>query len=96
MRSTWTWTPPIEAAYRDWLGGHVAELLALPGFLEARGFDVLEPAAAPGRFALCVHYGLRDEAALQDYLDHHAARMRADGLARFGGVSVQAGGCCAA
>ena len=75
----------IEAEYRAWLRHHVAEILALPGFLDARVFDVLEPAPAPGRVGLCVHYRLRDVAALQAYFDQHAARLREDGLARFGG-----------
>ena len=73
----------IAVDYRAWLRQHVAQMLALPGFLSARTFDVLEP-AAPGRVAYCVQYRLRDAAALADYLREHAARMRAEGTARFG------------
>lgn len=72
-------------AYRAWLQGHVAEILALPGFTGAEMFVVVEPGAAEGRVALCVRYLLRNATALDDYLANHAARMRADGLARFGG-----------
>jgi hypothetical protein len=72
-------------AYRGWLDAHVAEILALPGFTGARLFEVAEPAPAEGRIALCVQYQLRDAAALDAYLREHAARMRADGQARFGG-----------
>ena len=75
----------VEAEYRDWLRHHVDEILALPGFIDARAFDVVDPPPAPGRIAICTHYRLRDEAALQDYFDLHAARLRADGIARFGG-----------
>ncbi|GAB2627165.1 DUF4286 family protein [Novilysobacter erysipheiresistens] len=75
----------VIAAYRRWLDAHVAEICALPGFTGARVFEVVEPATAEGRVALCVQYLLRDAAALDDYLADHAARMRADGLARFGG-----------
>lgn len=75
----------IEAEYRGWLRHHIAEILALPGFLEAQVFDVLDPAPAVGRVALCMHYRLRDETALQDYFKQHAPRLRADGTARFGG-----------
>lgn len=75
----------IAAEYRSWLQAHVAQVLALPGFIEARTAEVLEPAPAPGRVAFCVHYRLHDEAALQAYFDHHAAAMRGDGAARFGG-----------
>lgn len=75
----------VEAEYRAWLVGHVDEILALPGFIDARVSDVVDPAAAPGRIAICMHYRLHDAAALQDYFEHHAPRLRADGIARFGG-----------
>jgi antibiotic biosynthesis monooxygenase (ABM) superfamily enzyme len=74
----------IEADYRQWLDGHVREIVALPGFLGARVFERREPAAADGEFALCMQYRLRDAAALADYLCEHAPRLRADGIARFG------------
>ncbi|QIL19330.1 DUF4286 family protein [Thermomonas sp. HDW16] len=75
----------IEADYRAWLRGHIDDILALPGFLDARVFDVIDPPPAPGRIALCVQYRMHDEAALQDYFDQHAPRLRGDGIARFGG-----------
>ena len=74
----------IEADYRIWLRAHIEEMLALPGFVSAQWFDVLEPTPAAGRIALCVQYFLRDAQALQAYFDQHAARMREDGVARFG------------
>lgn len=74
----------IAAAYRAWLQEHVAQMLALPGFLSAQVYEVLDPQAAAGRIALCCQYRLRDADALQAYFDHHAAAMRADGIARFG------------
>jgi hypothetical protein len=74
----------IADEYRAWLRGHVAELLALPGFLDATVFDVREP-VEPGRIGLCVHYRLRDGAALDAYLRKDAPRMREAGVARFGG-----------
>ena len=79
----------VEAAiaddYRDWLRGHVAEILALPGFLGAGISEVLDPAPAEGFIGLCVQYRLADEAALAAYLCDHAPRLRAEGEARFGG-----------
>jgi quinol monooxygenase YgiN len=78
----------VEAAcaadYRRWLHGHVAAMLALPGFTGAEVFEVVTSPPDPGHLGLCVHYRLRDEAALDDYLREHAARMRADAVARFG------------
>lgn len=73
----------IESEYRAWLDAHVAEILALPGFLGASRFERLDPPAPEGRFALVVQYRLRDAAALDAYLAEHAPRLRADGLARF-------------
>ena len=75
----------IEREYRRWLHAHIEEILALPGFIEAHLYEITDPPPAPGRLGLCVQYRLRDAAALQDYFDHHAARLRGDGVARFGG-----------
>jgi hypothetical protein len=72
----------VATDYRDWLGTHVREILALPGFLRA---DILSEPRAVGRIGWCVHYWLADRAALDGYLRDHAPRLRADGLARFPG-----------
>ena len=74
----------VASDYRGWLDAHVQDMLALPGFVSAQVFEVAEPVAA-GRVGYCVHYRLRDADALDAYLREHAARMRADGDARFGG-----------
>jgi hypothetical protein len=74
----------IAPGFRDWLRAHVRELLALPGFLDARVLEVREPAPGGGRVGLCVQYRLRDDAALQAYLRDHAPRMRAAGIERYG------------
>lgn len=74
----------IAGEYRSWLRAHVAGLLALPGFVDATVFEVREP-VEPDRVGLCVHYRLRDGAALERYLAEDAPRMREQGLARFGG-----------
>lgn len=75
----------IGDAFDDWLEGHIREIVALPGFIDARLSRVDDPAALPGHLSLCVQYTLRDAAALDAYLREHAPRMRADGQARFGG-----------
>ena len=74
----------IAAAYRDWLQAHVAEMLSLPGFTGAEVFEVVVSPPDPARQSLCVHYRLRDQAALDDYLRDHAPRMRNDGVSHFG------------
>ena len=75
----------IAAAFEAWLPGHVAELLALPGFLGAEIFRVDDPTPPVNEVALVVRYRLDDRAALDDYLRNHAVRLRTDGLNRFGG-----------
>ncbi len=71
--------------YRTWLDAHVAEIVALTGFVGATLLDVREPAPASHRHALCVQYRLHDAAALESYLREHAPRLRAEGTARFSG-----------
>ncbi|HEY0504735.1 MAG TPA: DUF4286 family protein [Lysobacter sp.] len=75
----------VEVAFREWLDDHVRQIVALPGFMDARLSRVDDPPALPGRLSLCVQYTLHDAAALDAYLRDHAPRMRADGQARFGG-----------
>jgi hypothetical protein len=73
----------IAASFDTWLRDHVADLLALPGFLSA---EILE---SPGTDALrvrrVVQYRLRDQAALDSYVRDHAPRLREAGRERFGG-----------
>ena len=73
----------IENEYREWLAKHIEEILALPGFFDAKTFDVQQDDNAD-TVAICVHYHLESQAALDNYFEHHAARLRADGVARFG------------
>jgi len=73
----------IETEYREWLVKHIADILALPGFLGARSFDVRQDDTSHG-FALCVQYRLASQAALDDYFVQHAPRLRAEGIEKFG------------
>lgn len=75
----------IRVDYLAWLRTHIAEICALDGFSGAECLEVLDPPPAPGRASFCVQYRLVDGAALDAYLHEHAPRLRADGLARFGG-----------
>lgn len=74
----------LRAEYLAWLHTHVADMLALPGFLGAEILTRSEPTPAAGQWVVCVHYRLRDRAAWQGYLERYAASMRAAGVARFG------------
>lgn len=73
----------IADEYRTWLGSHVREMLALPGFTGARILEIVEDAGGT-ETTFCTQYELVDQAALDDYLRVHAGRMRADGISRFG------------
>lgn len=73
----------IEAEYRNWLVEHIADLLVLPGFIDARSFDVRQDDVS-NCFALCVQYQLESQTALDDYLVQHAPRLRAEGIEKFG------------
>ena len=73
----------IEEDYRAWLEMHIAEILALPGFVDAQSFDVHQDEAGD-EVAICVQYRLQSMAALENYFEQHAPRLRADGVARFG------------
>lgn len=75
----------VADEYREWLADHIDEILALPGFIGATVLEVSDPPPAPGRARMAVQYRLRDPAALERYLRDHAPRLRAEGLARFGG-----------
>jgi len=75
----------IVDAFRPWLHEHVAQMLALPGFLSASMMQQVEPDEGTDTVVFCCHYRLRDQAALDEYLRDHASRMRGDGQARFGG-----------
>ena len=79
----------IAAAYRAWLATHIQEILVLPGFVSAQVHEVADPLPTAGRVGLSVRYLVRDAQALEDYQREHAARLRAEGLERFGEEGVR-------
>lgn len=74
----------IAARYDAWLTQHVAEMLTLPGFLDADIWVADDDSTQPKQVVRVVHYYLEDRAALDAYYRHHAARMRDEGITRFG------------
>ncbi len=73
----------IETDYRGWLEKHIAEILALPGFIDAQSFDV-QQVDGSDTIAICVQYRLESQSALDNYFAQHAPRLRADGVGKFG------------
>jgi len=74
--------PAILREFDLWLEGHVAEMLRLPGFDSASIHPAEEPGT--GRPERVVRYRLESREALERYFREDAARMRADGVQRFG------------
>ena len=72
----------VADAYRAWLPPHVAEILALPGFL---GATMAEGEGPNGLVSFWTSFHLVDHAALDAYVRDHAPRLRGDAQARFGG-----------
>ncbi|MEO0998124.1 MAG: DUF4286 family protein [Pseudomonadota bacterium] len=65
-----------------WLAEHVEAMLALPGFVDC---EVAVPGDdGDGAVRRVTRYRLRDRAALEHYLQHDAAAMRAEGTDFFG------------
>jgi len=68
----------IVDPWTAWLEKHIHELLALPGFVDAR-WSVWSPTEHT------VVYTLQDQAAMDRYLEEFAPAMRGDGTNRFAG-----------
>jgi hypothetical protein len=72
----------IAGPFDMWLRDHIADVLALPGFLSA---EILEAEPAdPSRVRRVVQYRLRDQDALETYLRDQAPLLRRQGEERFG------------
>lgn len=74
--------PDVVDEFDAWLPSHVDELLALPGFIEARTFTLEND--NEGRAQRVTHYHLESEADLERYLAGPAASMRQSVADRFG------------
>lgn len=80
----------VALAYDEWIVAHITEMLTFPGFLSAQLVqpdDTTPPSHETSQVQVkrTVIYTLASQEALQSYFDTHAARMRADGVAKFGG-----------
>ena len=74
----------IADEYRGWLHEHVRQMLALPGFVQATVWQVIDPTPPAGQITYCARYQLDDADALSHYLGNYAPSMRAAGENRFG------------
>jgi hypothetical protein len=75
--------PDVVADYDAWLPGHVRDVLACPGF---HGASIESPETPPGeRPRRRVRYRVEGAAALDNYLENDATRLRTETAQRFGG-----------
>lgn len=75
----------IAGDYAAWLALHIDEVLRVPGFVSAEWWEIEGEQTPGGRVRWCVQYRVESREALDTYFQDHAARLRGDGLERFGG-----------
>lgn len=70
--------------YYNWLIPHVDVILKFPGFKTAEILKEKLDSSNVQSTHLTVRYILENEQSLDNYLNNHAATMRADAIQRFG------------
>src|SRR5688500_10088869 len=73
----------VAAEYEAWLAPHIIEILAIDGFIAAEWYECTDVAVERREYV--VRYEVRDRAALDNYFQNHAERMRRDLTDRFTG-----------
>ncbi|HVC28603.1 MAG TPA: DUF4286 family protein [Gammaproteobacteria bacterium] len=75
----------ISTEFDVWLAMHVHDMLQLPGFLDAKILRPNTPSVDSNTtIRRVVRYKLASHIDLERYIQEHAARMRAEAVARFG------------
>jgi hypothetical protein len=74
--------PEIAEAFDAWMPVHIEEMLANPGFIDARSFTLENDDS--GRVCRVTHYRVESEADLERYLEGPAGAMRQSVIDRFG------------
>lgn len=79
----------LDAAYCEWLESHIQDVLATPGFVEAKWYSYESSADAgdtrdtrSSRY--CVHYFVKNETSLREYFNTRAPQLRAEAKEKFG------------
>lgn len=78
----------IAEVYEAWLHEHVRDMLAIDGFWKVDWFDRRredEAEAGLDQVLWTMQYHVQSRKALDNYFEHHAAKMRGDGMQRFAG-----------
>lgn len=72
----------IADEYEKWFPHHIEDVIACPGFTEAKWYVRQE--GRPGFKCWTTHYYVRDQASLDAYLTQHAPKLREDVKKKFG------------
>lgn len=72
----------VSDDYASWLNGHIRQILAISGFTGADWWR--EFPETDGCVNFVIHYRLKDDAALDSYLENHAPALRAEAKTLFG------------
>ena len=72
--------------FHAWLTPHIEEMLTFRGFIAATWYvrNPQDEGLQTAGTLWTIHYTLSGPEDFQNYLDTHASRMRADGMALFG------------
>ncbi|MAJ97151.1 MAG: hypothetical protein CMI56_00865 [Parcubacteria group bacterium] len=77
----------IVDEYMAWLVPHMKEMLKIDGFLSASlcHVELLPSGEDDNKKHFCALYIVKNRSLLQNYFDHHAAKLRGDGVNKFKG-----------
>lgn len=73
--------PTIEKEFEAWLPQHINDMLALGCFQSASFWKLRQESGARPQYVS--HFILDSFQTLTEYFEHHAEKMRADGVQRF-------------
>ena len=71
----------ISCKFKKWLNTHAESMLIFPGFTKFLMYNV--SSNNKNKINLCVHYYIKSEFYLEEYLTNNANKMRKEGLNLF-------------
>ena len=71
----------IFCRFKKWLNSHAESMLNFPGFIKFVMYNV--SSNNKNKINLCVHYYIKSESCLEEYLTNNANKMRKEGLDLF-------------
>ena len=71
----------ISCRFEKWLNSHAKSMLIFPGFTKFVMYNV--SSNNKNKINLCIHYYIKSESYLEEYLINNADKMRKEGLDLF-------------